>query len=58
MALGPIVAPVLRSMTSKVVPLSERGEFSHFTYLNPVSGYFPYLLTLPQYNKINNYGLV
>ena len=26
-ALGPIVAPVLRSMTSKVVPLSERGEF-------------------------------
>ncbi|XP_069691547.1 probable peptidoglycan muropeptide transporter SLC46 isoform X2 [Periplaneta americana] len=25
-ALGPIVAPVLRSMTSKVVPLSERGK--------------------------------
>lgn len=30
-ALGPIVAPVLRSMTSKVVPLSERGT-SHFDY--------------------------
>lgn len=30
-ALGPIVAPVLRSMTSKVVPLSERGiiRFDH-----------------------------
>lgn len=25
-SLGPIVAPVLRSMTSKVVPLSERGK--------------------------------
>ena len=25
MAVGPIVAPVLRSMTSKTVPLSERG---------------------------------
>jgi hypothetical protein len=24
-ALGPIVAPVIRSMTSKIVPLSERG---------------------------------
>lgn len=24
-AVGPIVAPVLRSMTSKTVPLSERG---------------------------------
>lgn len=25
-SLGPIVAPVLRSMTSKIVPLSERGK--------------------------------
>lgn len=25
-ALGPIVAPVLRSMTSKIIPLSERGK--------------------------------
>lgn len=24
-AIGPIVAPVLRSMTSKVVPINERG---------------------------------
>jgi len=26
--LGPIVAPLLRSLTSKVVPLSERGTVS------------------------------
>jgi len=25
-SLGPIVAPVLRSMTSKIVPISERGK--------------------------------
>lgn len=32
-ALGPIVAPVLRSMISKVVPAEERGEQINYFFL-------------------------
>ncbi|XP_026464994.1 proton-coupled folate transporter, partial [Ctenocephalides felis] len=54
-AIGPVVAPVLRSMTSKVVPISERGKvFSWLSVFDNAVPLFSGVLYTQVYNASIN----
>lgn len=53
-SLGPIVAPVLRSMTSKIVPLAERGKV--FALLSVCDNAVP-LFSSVLYSQIYNHTI-
>ncbi|CAG5103757.1 Similar to slc46a1: Proton-coupled folate transporter (Danio rerio) [Cotesia congregata] len=54
-AIGPVVAPVLRSMTSKVVPINERGKvFAMLSVCDNAVPFFSGVLYSQLYNETYN----